>query len=100
MPAQRAEQVLPWLPEPRVVARALAAVHLTGGLALTSGVARRPAAAALAATLLPVTYVGHGFWRETDPAGRSAQLTHFYKNCAIFGGLLTVATQSASYPAK
>ena len=100
MPAQRAAQVLPWLPAPEVVARTLAAVHLTGGIALTTGIARRPAAAALAATLVPITYVGHGFWREPEDPNRAAQLTHFFKNCGLLGGLLLVAMQPAPHRAK
>jgi uncharacterized membrane protein YphA (DoxX/SURF4 family) len=91
--AGQAANVVPWLPEPRLVARAQAAVHLAGGVALTTGVAPRSVATVLAASLVPTTYVGHGFWREADTAARNAQITHFLKNCGIAGGLLTVAMQ-------
>jgi len=63
---------------------------------MTLGVARRGAAVVLAATLLPVTYVGHGFWREEPGPTRRAQRTHFLKNSAIFGGLVLLALDDRS----
>ena len=100
MPAARAAAVLPWLPEPTVVARALAGVHLAGGLAVATQAAPRLGAATLAATLVPVTYVGHGFWREQDAGARAQQLTHFFKNCGIAGGLLILAAGNKSSTPK
>jgi uncharacterized membrane protein YphA (DoxX/SURF4 family) len=93
-PAAQAAKAMPWLPQPHLVARAQAAVHVAGGVALTAGIAPRLVASTLAATLLPTTYAGHGFWRESDAMARNAQITHFLKNCGLLGGLLTLAMQS------
>ena len=87
----QAKRALPQLPEPELVARVQAAVQVTGGLMLVAGVATRLAAASLAATLIPVTYVGHPFWKHEDQQQRNQQLTHFLKNAGIFGGLMLVA---------
>lgn len=92
----QASQAMPELPAPDLVARAQAAVQLAGSAALILDIAPRVAAGALAATLVPVTYVGHPFWRTEDPQARTQQLTHFVKNLAIFGGLLLVAIPEQS----
>ena len=87
----RAKQELPSLPEPHLVARVQAAVQLAGSAALIFDVAPRVGAGALAATLVPVTYVGHPFWTVEDPQARNQQITHFLKNLGLFGALLLVA---------
>lgn len=87
----RATQSLPDLPEPHLVARGQAAVQLASSVALIFDVAPRVAAGALAATLIPVTYVGHPFWTVEDPQARNQQTTHFLKNLGLFGALCLVA---------
>lgn len=87
----RAVKSLPDLPEPHLVARSQAAVQLAGSAALLFDVAPRVAAGVLAATLVPVTYVGHPFWTLDDPQARNQQITHFLKNLGLFGALVLVA---------
>lgn len=87
----RATQSLPDLPEPHLVARAQAAIQVASSAAIIIDFAPRVAAAALAATLIPVTYVGHPFWTIEDPEKRNQQITHFLKNLSVFGALLLVA---------
>jgi uncharacterized membrane protein YphA (DoxX/SURF4 family) len=41
--------------------------------------------------MIPTTYAGHPFWKETDPERRQQQRAHFFKNVAITGGLVTYA---------
>jgi putative oxidoreductase len=89
-----AEKVLPMIPNLDTLARAQAAAMVVGGVALAAGIAPRLAATALAATLIPATYIGHQFWTVEDPAARQQQLTHFMKNVGLFGGLLYIATDS------
>ena len=93
---ERATQELPGLPEPHLVARAQAAVQVAAGLALVIGVQKRLAAGALAATLIPVTYVGHPFWKIEDRQARNQQITHFLKNAGLFGGLVLIALDGDS----
>lgn len=83
---------LPFVPDDRVLlVRANAVLHVGAGAMLATGVLPRTAAACLAASLVPTTYGGHPFWRESDPARRAMQRTHFNKNLSMLGGLLSVA---------
>ncbi|MFS8477720.1 MAG: DoxX family protein [Micromonosporaceae bacterium] len=75
-----------------------AAVQVGGGLMLATGILKRPAAVALAGSLLPTTAAGHPFWQMTDPGQRREQLTHFLKNLGLFGGLLLTAVDTEGRP--
>lgn len=66
------------------------AAMVVGGLALATGIAPKLAAAVLVSTLIPTTFVGHSFWKESDPASRANQMVHFQKNLSMLGGLLIV----------
>ena len=54
----------------------------------------RPAALALAAFLVPTTFIFHDFWTFAGEA-RTNQMHHFMKNLAIMGGPLVVAAYGA-----
>ena len=79
------------LPEPELMVRINGGLMMVGGAALALGVKPRLAALGLAATLVPTTYVGHQFWKQTDEAARRGQQVHFNKNVSMIGGLLTYA---------
>jgi putative oxidoreductase len=83
-------KVLP-VPEPELLVRLNGAMMIAGGTALALGVKPRLAALELAATLVPTTYVGHRFWKQSDPAARRNQQVHFNKNVSLIGGLLAFA---------
>ena len=68
------------------------------GLALATGRAPRLSASVLAVTLVPTTAAGHRFWEEQDPARRSAQRIHFFKNVSMLGGLLLAAVDTEGQP--
>ncbi|MCX5208521.1 DoxX family protein [Kitasatospora sp. NBC_00240] len=78
--------------------RVNAAVQVAAGALLATGRLPRPAALALAATLVPVTWAGHRFWEEKDEARRAEQRIHFLKNLSLFGGLLIAAADSGAEP--
>ena len=64
-------------------------VELGAGLLLVIGYKARWAALAIAAWLVPVTLMFHGYWAV--PADQVMnQTNHFFKNVAIFGGMLMV----------
>ena len=89
------------LPSPELLVRVNALVHLLGGLALATGRGPRPAALALAGSLVPTTLVGHPFW-SAPPDQRQGQQIHCLKNAGLLGGLLLAATEpsrSAALPA-
>jgi uncharacterized membrane protein YphA (DoxX/SURF4 family) len=78
--------------DPELFVRLNGAVQVVGGTLLAMGRLPRFAAVALAASLIPTTIAGHRFWNEPDPRGRAAQRIQFYKNVAMLGGLVLVAT--------
>lgn len=93
------EKTDPRLPtDPRSLVRANGAVQLAGGLLLATGHFTRPAAAALAGSLVPTTIAGHPFWSVDDPVERRIQQTHFLKNLGLFGGLLLAAADTQGRP--
>ena len=79
----------PQLPvTPTNVVRAHGAINLLAGAALATGRVPRLSALVLAGNLTPATVQGHRFWTESDPAARSNQQIHFFKNVSMIGGLL------------
>jgi len=63
---------------------------LLGGLSLLLGYHPRIGAAILVLFLVPVAFVMHGFWRETDPMQRAGQRAHFWKNITLAGAMLYI----------
>jgi uncharacterized membrane protein YphA (DoxX/SURF4 family) len=55
------------------------------------------AAAALIASLVPTTLLGHPFWKEEQEAARNAQSLQFFKNLGLIRGLLLLLTQKKEY---
>ncbi|MFH8447928.1 DoxX family protein [Streptomyces fungicidicus] len=74
------------------------AVQVVGGLLLATGKMSRPAALALAVSLIPTTLAAHRFWEEEDPAQRAQQRIHFLKNLSMLGGLLIAADDTGAAP--
>lgn len=74
------------------------AVQVAAGFMLATGRVPRPAALAIAATLVPTTLAAHRFWEEADPADRAQQRIHFLKNLSMLGGLLIAADDTAGRP--
>ena len=64
-------------------------IELGAGILLVIGYKARWAALLIAAWLIPVTFMFHPYW--TFPAEQvTNQNNHFFKNVAIFGGMLMV----------
>ncbi|SNY58563.1 DoxX family protein [Paractinoplanes atraurantiacus] len=104
--AQRVtDKVGPWLEktdprlpsDARTLVQAKAASDVVAGLALATGHFTRPAAAVLAAGLLPTTVAGHPFWDRSRP-DRAQQETQFLKNLGLLGGLLLAAADTQGQP--
>jgi uncharacterized membrane protein YphA (DoxX/SURF4 family) len=92
------ERVDPRLPsDTRSLVRAKAAADVVAGLLLASGRFTRPAAAVLAANLVPTTFAGHPFWKFPQPE-RAEHETHFMKNLGLLGGLLLAAVDTQGKP--
>jgi len=84
------------LSNPELMVKVNAGTMMAAGTALALGIKPKLAGLALAATLVPTTMAGHRFWEEGDPKGRSMQLTQFFKNLGILGGLLVLLSKRRS----
>ncbi len=96
-----AEKAVPQAPvpsDPVTLVRVNAVAQILAGLTLATGRAPRLSAAVLAATLVPTTAAGHRFWEEEDPAQRSNQRIHFFKNVSMLGGLIIAGVDTEGRP--
>jgi putative oxidoreductase len=84
--------------DPETLVRLNAGVQIGAGLALATGRAPRLSAAVLAASLVPTTAAGHRFWESEDPAQRSQQKLHFFKNVSLIGGLIIASGDTEGRP--
>ncbi|MGW5751620.1 DoxX family protein [Nocardia rhamnosiphila] len=84
--------------DPSTLVRVTAAVQIAGGALLALGKAPRPAALALAATVVPATVTEQNFWAENDPERRAAKRTAFLKDVSLLGGLMIAASDTAGKP--
>lgn len=75
-----------------------AATQVVGGVLLATDTAARPAAAVLAASMVPTTLAGHRYWQEDDPLQRTNQRNHLFKNLGLIGGLLLAAVDTEGRP--
>jgi putative oxidoreductase len=92
------ERVDPRLPtDPRTLVQIKSAVDVLAGLLLATGHVTRPAAAVLAANLVPTTLAGHPFWSYPKEERRPQQV-HFLKNLGLLGGLLLAASDTEGRP--
>lgn len=98
-----ADQLAPLLKriDSRIPTDATSLVRMNGvvqagaGMMLATGTAPRPAAALLAATMIPVTVAGHPFWKIENKSARRAEQVHFAKNLGLLGGLLLAAVDTS-----
>ena len=75
------------VPFPEVLAFVGAATEVVGGAALVLGLAPRLTSVALVGFTVVATLISHRYWHFPE-AARQAQQIQFFKNVAIFGGLL------------
>jgi uncharacterized membrane protein YphA (DoxX/SURF4 family) len=84
--------------DPRTLVKLNGAVQAAGGVLLATNTLTRPAAAALAGSLVPTTLVGHDFWAQDDPAQKANHRSQFLKNLGLLGGLLLAAVDTQGKP--
>ena len=85
--------------DPESLVKLDAAAKVAGGVMLaTGGALARAGAVVCAASLVPTTLAAHRFWEVADPAERSQQQIHFFKNLSILGGLLIAALDTGGRP--
>lgn len=80
------------LPAASIVAAAI--VEILGGLAILTGFQVRAVSWFLFVYLIPTSIIFHNYW-ALQGALKAAMEAHFFKNMAIMGGLLFLATNGA-----
>ena len=48
--------------------------------------------------MVPTTLAGHAFWKQKDKTARNAQMTHFFKNLSMLGGLVLASVDTEGKP--
>ncbi len=81
----------------RTLVQIKGASDVVAGLALATGHFTRPAAAVLAAGLVPSTFANHPFWDGSKTDGPEQQ-GQFLKNLGLLGGLLLAAVDTEGRP--
>ena len=72
------------------IVRANGAAMVVGGAMVATGLGARAGAGLIAASLVPTTVAGHGFWEIDDPMQRKMQQVQFVKNVSLLGGALVI----------
>ena len=78
------------VPAPKLMVALTGILLLIGGLSILLGVYIEIGILALTLFFLPVTFVMHDFWRETDPQMKMMQMINFMKNLALWGAILAL----------
>jgi uncharacterized membrane protein YphA (DoxX/SURF4 family) len=63
---------------------------LIGGLTILLGTYVEIGVLALTLFFLPVTFLMHDFWKETDPQMKMMQMINFMKNLALWAAILAL----------
>ena len=63
---------------------------IVGGLLILVGYKAKWGAWLIVLFLIPVTFMMHAFWKETDPMQKQMQMGMFMKNISILGGAVSL----------
>jgi putative oxidoreductase len=78
------------VPAPELTVPLSGMIAVLGGLSILLGIWADLGALLLVAFLLPVSFLMHAFWKETDPQQQANQMAHFMKNIGLVGGALVL----------
>jgi|SRR5690606_15927617 putative oxidoreductase len=81
-------------PAPMLAAAIAVLMEFFVAIAIILGFYTRPLAFLFALFVLGTALIGHDFWNMTDPQ-RAANMTQFFKNISIMGGLLLLGVTGA-----
>jgi uncharacterized membrane protein YphA (DoxX/SURF4 family) len=86
------------VPAPRLMVTLTGILLLIGGLSILLGVYIEIGILALTLFFLPITFVMHDFWRETDPQMKMMQIINFMKNLALWAAILALLFVPKPWP--
>lgn len=76
------------VPFPKLAVAVAAILILLGGLGVLLGVYVFWSLMLLVVFMIPVTFMMHAFWKDTDEQARIANKIQFFKNLALLGAIL------------
>lgn len=76
------------IPMPSVAVYFSGILILLGGAGIISGMYPVISLMLIIVFLLPVSFLIHSYWKNSDPMAKMADMTHFYKNMALIGAAL------------
>jgi len=79
------------VPMPNILVPLSGILAALGGLSILLGYKTRIGAWLIVAFLVPVTFMMHAFWKETDPMQQQMQMGNFMKNLSLMGGALIIS---------
>lgn len=65
-----------------------------GGAGIISGWHPIVSLVLIMAFLIPVSFLIHSYWKNSDPMAKIADMTHFFKNMALIGAALMLIASS------
>ncbi len=86
------------LPAPKLLVILSGFFLLVGGVTILLGIYVEIGVLSLTLFFLPVTFLMHDFWRETDPQMKMMQMINFMKNLALWAAILTLLFVPQPWP--
>ena len=79
------------VPAPSVLVPLSGVIAIAGAISIMLGYKARWGAWLIVLFLVPVTFMMHAFWKETDPMQAQMQMGNFLKNVSLLGAALLIA---------
>jgi putative oxidoreductase len=86
------------IPAPKLMVALTGILLLIGGFSILLGIYIEIGILALTLFFLPVTFVMHDFWRETDPQMKMIHMINFMKNLALWAAILALLFITRPWP--
>ncbi|MDD5068563.1 MAG: DoxX family protein [Candidatus Pacebacteria bacterium] len=86
------------VPSPKIAVYATGILILLGGAGVILGISPVWSLVCLIVFLIPVTFIMHQFWKETDPLQRRIQVSNFLRNIALLGAVLMLLSFPTPWP--
>lgn len=77
-------------PSPETLVPATGVAMIAGGVMISLGIWADVGALILLATLLPITFIMHAFWKMPEGQEQQMEFVNFFKNLQVAGGLIVL----------
>jgi putative oxidoreductase len=86
------------LPAPKLLVILTGFLLLVGGVIILLGIYVEIGVLTLTLFFLPVTFLMHDFWKETDPQTKMMHMINFMKNLALWAAILALLFVPQPWP--